>query len=177
MLPQDTFSATVLLIYRKYLSGLEDLVNQLFMGSTIGTGDHSFNITDMMKGGTWVESTVVQNVSELNAKMRKEILARSINELWKTFPSSKMWILFVALQAGEDFSLDTSGPPDSKYCADGGVYYTYNFVEKGEVGIGTFAYTSEKSGGGVDYPWGAPLLEKKTDIPLAVSSFKKHILI
>ncbi len=51
----------------------------------------------------------------------------------------------------------TKGPPDSKYCADGGVYYTYNFIEDGS-GMGH-----------VSYPWGGDLLEDKLNLSLTVS--------
>ncbi len=54
---------------------------------------------------------------------------------------------------------DTTGPPDSKYCADGGVYYTYNFVER------------PNGGGGVGWPWGADKLQPQAGIELKVNLF------
>ncbi|KAI4246913.1 MAG: hypothetical protein L6R42_009758, partial [Xanthoria sp. 1 TBL-2021] len=45
-----------------------------------------------------------------------------------------------------------SGPQDSKYCADGGIYYTYNSIEEWR------HYVS--------YPWGGNLLQEKLGINL-----------
>lgn len=53
--------------------------------------------------------------------------------------------------------IDKKGPPDSKYCGDGGVYYTYNFIEQ------------EGGGGGVGWPWGADQLNLKAGVKLNVS--------
>ena len=53
---------------------------------------------------------------------------------------------------------DQSGPPDSKYCGDGGVYYLYAFDE------------SDHFAGYVDYPLGAQLLPT-FGLNLIVSSF------
>ena len=72
-----------------------------------------------------------------------------------------MWVHFVDL---EDDSLKTkclkdhSGPQDSKYCDDRGVYYTYNFVEDGN------------NRGHLDYPWGGQQLMPKLGINLTVSN-------
>ena len=100
-----------------------------------------------MRNGTWVEDKIITKVSDLNAKVRVEVLSRSINALWKTWSSNKMWVLFVTLDDPAQCETLDSGPTDSRYCADGGVYYTYNFDEEG---IG---------GGGVNYPWGAESLK------------------
>ena len=49
------------------------------------------------------------------------------------------------------------GPADSKYCGNGGVYYTYNFIEDGS------------DMGHVDYPWGGDKL-KRLNLDLKVSN-------
>ena len=43
-----------------------------------------------------------------------------------------------------------------KYCADGGVYYTYNFIEQGV------------NNGYVSWPWGAKDMQKELRIDPAV---------
>lgn len=55
-----------------------------------------------------------------------------------------------------DVRTDTTGPDTTKYFADGEVYYTYNFIEKGA------------GSGNMGYPWGGDLLELKTNISLLV---------
>ncbi|KAI9699734.1 MAG: hypothetical protein M1836_002768 [Candelina mexicana] len=160
---QKVFSQKVLTYYRGLLSAMEDIVLKLFAGDSIpGPGPGSFNITDMMKNGSWVNPNVVTRVSDLNRKIRTEILARSIDSLWKTPTQNKMWVLFKDLEDDASQSkcendvvcVDKTGPQDSIYCADGGVYYTYNFIEvKGE-------------GGGVGWPWGADKLEKTVNITM-----------
>lgn len=129
---------------------MEDAITMLFNGESIQSSNGSFNITDMLKDGAWASPHNLTDVNELGRQVKTEILSRSINSLWKTFSSNKMWVLFIDLQDGpgtEKCLADISGPPDSKYCADGGVYYTYNFIELGD-GLGT-----------VHYPWGADKLE------------------
>ena len=129
---------------------MEDAITMLFNGESIESANGSFNITDMMKDGAWASSHNLTEVSELARQVKTEILSRSIKSLWKTKTSNQMWVLFVDLQDGlgaEKCLADTSGPPDSKYCADGGVYYTYNYIELGDE-LGT-----------VHYPWGADKLE------------------
>lgn len=66
--------------------------------------------------------------------MKIELLSRSIDALWKTGSYNKMWVLFVNLTINgvtikrNDYML---GSQDLRYCADGGVYYAYNYVENG----------------------------------------------
>lgn len=122
--PQKTFSQEVLRTYKELITGFDDAVSKLFRGESIpDTGPGSFNLTVMMSEGAWVSADVLTNVSQLNDKLRVETLARGINALWKTWPSNKMWVLFVDLQDGPDMTTNcvahNTGPPDSKYCADG----------------------------------------------------------
>ena len=67
-----------------------------------------------------------------------------------------MWVLFVntgdmppsTVNCDNDFT----GPQDMKYCGDGGVYYAYNFIEKGD------------HMGYLWYPWGAEKMKSKIKI-------------
>ena len=56
---QDIFSQQVLVLYKALLSAMENVIAKLFEGVQLPTtpslGLSSFNITDMMKGGAWVE--------------------------------------------------------------------------------------------------------------------------
>ena len=158
---QKTFADKVLEIYKALLSGMDDAVTELFNGESIGGTDGSFNITDMMKDGTWVNPQSLTNVSDINQKVRWEILSRSIDSLWKTFSSNKIWVIFNDLAEVDRVNnpkcvADTTGPQSLKYCADGGVYYAYNFIEKGS------------DAGGVGYPWGADVINDKLQIDPAV---------
>ena len=72
-----------------------------------------------------------------------------------------MWVHFSDLNDDKTKSKCSNhlyGPQDSKYCADNGVYYAYNFVEDGDLM------------GHVDYPWGGNLLLNQTGIDLKVRS-------
>ena len=156
---QKTFVSKVKAIYANMTSTFEDTSNKLLKGDTISSNFSSFNITDMMRGGNWVGPDVLSNVSDLHAALRKEFLSRSIDALWKTFPSNKNWVLFVDLGDGMNSTskceANNTGPSMLKYCADGGVYYAYNFVEK-------------DYSGHADLPWGADKLQETFDIIPAV---------
>ncbi|KAI9764465.1 MAG: hypothetical protein M1835_007564 [Candelina submexicana] len=99
-----------------------------------------------MANGAWVDRSALSKIAYLQEQIFNEITSRAIDGLWKTPTSNKMWVLYVDL--GDDHNQtkcknDPSGPPTLKHCGDGGVYYAYNFVEKGDL-IGHR-----------DYPWGA----------------------
>lgn len=109
---QKIFSLQVLNYYRELLSGMEDIVAKLFRGEQIAGPDPrsgSFNIIDMMKGGSWVNPNALTDVSDLNRKIRTEILARSIDSLWKTRTNNKMWVLFNDLQDDADKTMCKNG--------------------------------------------------------------------
>ena len=91
---QGPFAEKVLAYYRGLLSGMEDIVAKIFEGKRIG----NFNLTDIISDGRWVDPDSLTRVSDLNRKIRTEILARSIDSLWKTPPSNKIWVLFTHLQ-------------------------------------------------------------------------------
>ncbi|KAI9703553.1 MAG: hypothetical protein M1836_007323 [Candelina mexicana] len=138
--------------------GLEQFTTKLFAGEQIPASDnHSLNLTNMIKEGAWVSSRSLTDVSLLNTEIRIEVTARCIDKLWKTWPKNKMWVLFIDLHDDNTMSKcihDPTGPNITKYCADGGVYYTYNFIE-------------EPAGrGNVGYPWGGEKLENQKHIPL-----------
>ena len=73
-----------------------------------------------------------------------------------------MWVLFNDLKDDPvtmaKCQMHTTGPQASKYCADGGVYYAYNYIEDGDLV------------GHVDYPWGANLLQSNLNINFSVSN-------
>ena len=108
---QRIFSKKVLFYYNASLVAMDNLVTKLFLGEPIpAPGSGSFTLLDMMKGGNWVNPNTLTNVSSLNEKIRREILARSIDSLWKSRTEEKtikMWVLFT----------DLSNDPDSIECA------------------------------------------------------------
>ena len=124
---------------------LDDTANTLLKGGTI----NNFTIFDMMKGGGWANSKRLTPIKNAERQMKIEVMSRGINLLWNTSHSNKRWVLFTDLgdrdpqgrQIHDACLKDESGPPSTKYCADGGVYYTYNFDEGG--------------GGKIAAPWGA----------------------
>ena len=156
---QKEFAPKVIALYNSYVGALEEAGATLFQGGTVQTPNGGFNITDMMAGVAWVNSSSLTRLRDLETNLTTEILSRSIDALWKTPPSNKMWVLFVDLdddpQNAAKCLADPSGPQDSKYCADRGIYYTYNYIESGD----KRRY--------VGYPWGGNLLPK-LDINLTV---------
>lgn len=230
---QRTFAKNVLTYYEGLRDGLEKFTTQLFAGAQISGPVTSFNLFDLMRDGVWVSPDALTDVSQLNRDIRTEVTARSIDAIWKTKTSNKMWVLFTDLQDDEKhtkclqgepfyhktsnrygaacssliqmlltliqehegleqsrkldhpahsvrlrdwdfrklwliipFYSDTTGPNATKYCADRGMYYAYNFIEKGA------------GGGNVGYPWGSEQLEFWTNIPLQVrKSFKSAMLL
>ncbi|KAI4182725.1 MAG: hypothetical protein LQ346_006508 [Caloplaca aetnensis] len=134
---QKTFATNVLAYYEGLRDGLERFTTQLFAGAQISGPAGSFDLFALMKEGVWVGPDALTDVSQLNRDIRTEVTARSIDAIWKTWPSNKMWVLFTDLQDHEDHKKclqDTTGPEETKYCADGGVYYAYNFIQDGAGG-------------------------------------------
>ena len=158
---QKEFAPRVRDLYSNYIDELDKAGTELFKGGAINTTNGAFNITDMMANGAWANASALTKLPALEKNLTIEILSRSIDALWKTPTSNKMWILFVDL--ADDLLkskclADSSGPGDSKYCDNGGVYYAYNFIEDGDLS------------GYVDYPWGGQLLQSKLNINLTVSN-------
>ena len=154
---QENFAESVEIIYTSLVDGLDNVAERLFRGDVI---DGNFSIISMMEGGAWVEIDALERVSNIEEQLRIEILSRSINALWKTAPSNKSFVLFVDLQddpaTTPACNASKAGPQALKYCADGGVYYTYNFIESGE-GLGHLGW-----------PWGADKLQEHLKINPAV---------
>ncbi|KAL8969712.1 MAG: hypothetical protein Q9183_001868 [Haloplaca sp. 2 TL-2023] len=95
---QKVFADQVTDFYTAALAAMDDTVAKLFAGESISApGNKSFNITDMMKDGAWVNTSALTPVSELNRKIKIETLSRSIDALWKTPPHNKLWVLFTDL--------------------------------------------------------------------------------
>ena len=145
---QESFAPLVEQVINDLVGALDSAASKLFDGDSI----NGVTIIDMMKGGYWVNSTSLEPLSDITNQMTIEILSRSIDSLWKIPTHNKMWVLFTDLGDGNNSTAkcnnDNSGPPDSKYCADGGVYYTYNFIETGHLS------------GNLGYPWGATKLSE-----------------
>ena len=148
---EETFADSVETIYRLLVQSLDATTNKLFGGEKIGTTD-PLDIGDMISGGRWVDWKSITPIPDSERQIKIEIISRGINALWGTFSSNKRWVLFVDLGdlegSVQNCLNDVSGPQDSKYCDDGGVYYAYNFIEDG----------GHK--GHVDYPWGGDKLYK-----------------
>ncbi|KAL6716175.1 hypothetical protein ACLMJK_005741 [Lecanora helva] len=145
-------------IYTNYVGALDDAGLKLFNGQSIQASNGEFNITDMLAGGAWANSSALTSLEGLETNLTVEILSRSIDALWKTPPSNKMWVHFVDLdddrQTMSKCLADSSGPGATKYCDDGGVYYTYNYIEDGH------------KTGYVSYPWGGDQLQANLNINL-----------
>ena len=151
---QESFAPLVEQVINGLVGALDSAASKLFDGDSI----NGVTIIDMMKGGYWVDNTSLEPLSDITNQMTIEILSRSIDSLWKIPTHNKMWVLFADLGDGNNSTAkcnnDKSGPPDSKYCGDGGVYYTYNFMETGHLS------------GNLGYPWGAT---KLSDFNITIS--------
>ena len=103
---QKIFSKKVSVFYNASLEAMENLVTELFEGKPIpGPGPGSFTLLDMVEGGAWVDPRTLTSVSSLNEKIKREILARSIDSLWKSRTEEqtiKMWVLFTDLSNDSD---------------------------------------------------------------------------
>ncbi|KAL9614297.1 MAG: hypothetical protein Q9167_001180 [Letrouitia subvulpina] len=146
-LPQKEFAPLLQAVYTVFEDALQNLTTTLFRGDPIDGPNGSFDITDVIKNGSWVATDAVAPLLDIEEQLRLEILCRSINALWLQPPHNKMWVLYVDLQEKPNDNrscvADKSGPQDLKYCANGGVYYAYNFVETGD------------ERGQLRFPWGA----------------------
>ncbi len=109
---QKIFSETVKSYYAELLGGFEAVAEKLFAGEPIpgpDVGPRSNTIFDMLRNGTWADPKTISKVSDLNTKIRKEMLARAIDSLWKTPTKNKLWVLFTDLQAGNDIKACLKG--------------------------------------------------------------------
>ena len=164
-LAQKKFAPQAKAIFRQFANALDEAATKLFRGEpltdTVNGTVNDIRLTDVLKGGAWVNTTALTPVAHLEVQLNIEVTSRSINSLWRTPPHNKMWVLYIFLNDVESnisCVADLSGPQDSKYCADQGAYYTYNFIE-------TTAYL-----GYVGYPWGGQKLpELGLDLKVRVS--------
>lgn len=108
---QKTFATNVLAYYEGLRDGLERFTTQLFAGAQISGPAGSFDLFALMKEGVWVGPDALTDVSQLNRDIRTEVTARSIDAIWKTWPSNKMWVLFTDLQDHEDHKKCLQGNP------------------------------------------------------------------
>ena len=140
-------------VYDLFASSLESFTTDLFAGKEMEGG---LSLQSLLKGGAWLESSTLSNVADAQNQLFAELFSRSIDALWKTEPSNKMWVLFVStadvVPSTANCEADLTGPQDMKYCGDGGVYYAYNFVEDGN------------HKGHLAYPWGADKMKRKIGI-------------
>ena len=155
---QETYASKVEDVYKQYVNALDNLTSTLFQGRKLEWGT---DIKEMMRNGAWSNYHSLTRVSAIEQQLKIEIVSRSIDTLWKKPPSNKMWVLFVDLKDDRTSTVkclgDQNGPQELKYCADGGVYYAYNYVEDGHLQ------------GHLDHPWGTEKL-KDIDIQANVSS-------
>ena len=151
---QKDFAAKLQEIHQRLVESLDEFSTKLLSGDPIPNSvtNQSFDILDMMRNGSWVAADSISSISNVGKYLRTDMMSRSINALWKTPTSNKMWVFFYDLQDNEtskEKCLDhKSGPQLLKYCHDGGVYYAYNFVEDGD------------HEGHFDLPWGADQLNQ-----------------
>lgn len=152
---QKEFAPKVTLIYSQLTNALDNVTARLLAGESV----EGVKITDIIKGGGWLDSSALTPLPEIEQQMKIEILSRSIDSLWKTPTSNKIWVQFLALGDYKDDTrycdADKSGPQDLKYYADSGVYYTYNFIETGDMA------------GYLGYLWGGDKLQS-LDLDLKV---------
>ena len=165
LVAQKTFAPKVQEIYSTYVRRIDELGRALFNGTRI-KGAEGFNLGAVLHDGAWVNPSVLSQIPDVEGQLKVEILSRSINALWSTPTSNKRWVLFVDLQDDTTKTKclnDTSGPQDSKYCDDGGVYYTYNFIETGD------------EEGHVGYPWGGEKLTAN-GIDISVCNLSRQMI-
>ncbi|KAL8688563.1 MAG: hypothetical protein Q9218_005561 [Villophora microphyllina] len=89
---QQEFTPRVRELYQSYVDALDDAGRTLFNGGTVGAFEDGFNITGMMKAGGWTNSSVLTKLSHIETNLTVEILSRSIDALWKTPTSNKIYI-------------------------------------------------------------------------------------
>ncbi|KAL8774221.1 MAG: hypothetical protein Q9209_000972 [Squamulea sp. 1 TL-2023] len=136
----DTFVPQLNAAYEVMVSTIYDLSNALFNDSVIEGGTLSDVLPD------WIYQNKLQSLPSLALELKRALVSHALDGLWKTPYSNKMWVLYVNQEiAGIECIHDVSGPKETRYCDEKdpfGVYYTYNFIERGD------------HQGIVGYPWG-----------------------
>ena len=142
--PQRLFAPQVKAAYEFLLNAFYNVTYTLFHDGNI----NGVTLTDIIGTGDWLDSSNLQSLIDVQEQLKIEVLSHGLDGLWKSPPSNKMWVLYENLTGtGIDCASHNTGPSDSKYCADDGVYYAYNFLEKGD------------HKGVVGYPWGGEHLK------------------
>ncbi|KAI4276848.1 MAG: hypothetical protein LQ337_002195 [Flavoplaca oasis] len=91
----------------------------------------------VISGGAWVDAPRFDSNKKIGANdiakfYKRNMISRGINALWKQY---NVYVYYTWLSdagakpgdLGTKCDLDRSGPRDSKYCADNGVYYLYMY--------------------------------------------------
>ena len=148
-------------IWDKVDIAMSSLFDGLFQGFPLPGG---LTLPNLMRNGAWAIAPNLEKAG-IAAKdlMQAEVRSRVINAVWQIPNYNKMWVLFVDLG---DINNDTTqcrhnddGPQATKHCADGGVYYAYNWdFEEGT-----------DDNGFVTYPWGLPNSLRALEIDPRVS--------
>ncbi|KAL8787516.1 MAG: hypothetical protein Q9213_002174 [Squamulea squamosa] len=115
LVSQKEFAPRVRKLYNNYVSALDDAATSLFTGKSVQTDNSSFNIADMMSQGAWVNSSALTRLTGIENNLTIEILSRSVNALWKTPPSNKIWVLYVQLDDDLNSNSSCVNGPDSGY--------------------------------------------------------------
>ena len=150
-LGQKLFAPQVKDAYEVLLNAVYNASNAILRGDPV----NGVTLLDMIDEGVFLDPSKFQALPDIGKQMAIDILSHSLNALWKTPPSNKMWVLFVDLKGPNvDCNTDEAGPADSRYCKHEGVYYAYIIVEHGD----------HKAV--VDYPWGGKII---TNIGLDMS--------
>ena len=97
LIGQKDFPPRVRELYTNYVNTLDEAGNMLLGGDKISGASGSFDISDIMAHGVWLNSSALNELISIKTNLTLDILSRSIDALWKTAPSNKMWIMYVNL--------------------------------------------------------------------------------
>ena len=137
----DRFVPQLTAAYEVMVDTTYSLSNALFDDLVIEGGTLSDVLPD------WINGSSLQDLPSLEIELQRALISHALDRLWKTPPYNKMWVLYVNQEKAEvRCEDDDSGPVRTRYCDpddEWGVYYLYNFIEKGHDHQGV-----------VGYPWG-----------------------
>jgi hypothetical protein len=102
---------------------IESMANDTFWGVPDKNGR---DVIDYMDNGTFIELDNLPAASDMEQFYKSSMVARTVNAQWRT---QKIFTTFYRTNN----SNDASGPNITRYYSDtdGGVYYTYQYTEKG----------------------------------------------
>ena len=159
---QKLFVPQLRIAYETMVSSLYESTNRIFNDSNVG----GVSLIDLIRDGQWISADRLQPLPDIAIQLKRELISHALDGLWKTPTSNKMWVLYVNnVNTQITCDLDRSGPQITKYCDpvdEFGVYYTYNFIEKGD------------HRGIVGLPWGGDKFDQ-LDLQLNVGSLKGRI--